>query len=81
MFNYPDYMKNQMNQIRQHVSQQGLSGTAIIDIQPEAGIIRLKVNTVPPENVGPFINGLIQLLSVVLTAANITFKVHVTEDK
>jgi len=39
------------------------------------------VNTVPPENIGPFINGLIQLLSVVLTAANITFKVHVTEDK
>jgi len=75
-----EYM-NQINQIRQQTSQQGLSGTAIIDVQPEAGVIRLKVSTMPPENIGPFINGLIQLLSVVLTAANNTFKVHVTEDK
>ena len=81
MFNYPDYVKNQMNQIRQQTSRQGLSGTPIIDVQPEAGVIRLKVHTVPPENIGPFINGLIQLLNIVLTAANITFKVHVTEDK
>ena len=75
-----EYM-NQINQIRQQVSQSGFSGTAVIDAHPKAGVIRLKVNTVPPENIGPFINGLIQLLNVVLTAANITFKVHVTEDK
>ena len=75
-----EYM-NQINQIRQQVSQSGFSGTAVIDAHPKTGIIRLKVSTTPPENMGPFITGFAQLLNAALAMANVTAKVHIAEDK
>ena len=76
MYNYED----QMNQFRQHMARSGFSGTAIIDVHPSAGIIRIKVNTTPPENLKPFTTGCAQMLNILLAASNIEAKIHVSEE-
>ncbi len=50
MYNYED----QMNQFREHMARSGFSGTAIIDVHPSTGTIRIKVNTTQPEQLKPF---------------------------
>jgi hypothetical protein len=76
MNNYED----QMNQFREHMARSGFSGTAIIDVHPSAGIIRIKVNTTPPQNLKPFTTGWAQMLNIMLTASNIEAKMHVSEE-
>jgi len=61
-YNYED----QMNQFREHMARSGFSGTAIIDVHPSAGIIRIKVNITPPQNLKPFTTGCGQMLNILL---------------
>jgi len=77
MFNYED----QMNQFREQARRAGFSGSAIIDVHPSAGIIRIKVNTTPPENLKPFITGCTQMLNILLAASNIEARVHFAEEE
>ena len=76
MNNYED----QMNQFREHMARSGFSGTAIIDVHPSTGIIRIKVNVTPPENLKPFTTGCGQMLNILLAASNIEPKMHISEE-
>ena len=76
MHNYED----QMNRFRDHMARSGFSGTAIIDVHPSTGIIRIKMNTARPEQLKPFITGYAQMLNILLTASNIEAKMHVSEE-
>lgn len=73
-------MEQQVSQYRQQVAQAGLSGTAILDIHPSSGIIRLKVNLIPPEKIGEFITNYSNFLVMSLSAMNVTTKTHVATE-
>jgi len=76
MYNYED----QMNQFRQHMARSGFSGTAIIDVHPSSGIIRIKVSVTPPEQLKPFTTGCGQMLNILLAASNVEAKMHISEE-
>ncbi len=77
MFNF----QGQLNQSREYARQAGLAGTAIIDVHPGSGIIRIKVNVVPPESTPSFITNYAQFLNMALTALNIEAKVHFAQEE
>jgi len=67
MFNF----EPQMKQFREQMVQAGFSGSAIVDVHPTNGIIRIKVNTSPPENLISFITNYAQFLNISLGVMNI----------
>lgn len=77
MFN----IEGQMNQSREYARQAGLAGNAIIDVHPSSGIIRIKINVVPPESALSFITNYTQFLNMSLTALNIEAKVHLAQEE
>lgn len=77
MFN----LDGQLNQFRQQAAQAGFSGTGILDVQPISGLIRLKLNTVPPEKLSPFTEGFSQCLAMMLNGMNIQVKVHIERER
>jgi hypothetical protein len=77
MFN----LNGQINQLKQQAKQAGFSGTGILDIQPTSGVIRIKLNTVPAENLSTFTERLSQCLAMVLNGMNIQVKVHIEEKR
>ena len=77
MFN----LDGQLNHFRQQAAQAGFSGTGILDVQPISGLIRLKLNTVPPEKLSPFIEGFAQCLAMMLNGMNIQMKVHIERER
>lgn len=66
----------QLAQKKQESAKAGLSGTAILDIHPSTGIIRLRINLVPPEKIGEFIKNYANVITMSLNAANITVKTY-----
>lgn len=76
MFN----LNGQLNHFRQHAAQAGFSGTGILDIHPTSGVIRLKLNTVPPEMLRSFTENFSQALAVMLDGMNIQVKVHIEQE-
>jgi len=77
MFNY----ENQMNQFREQMARAGFSGDAIIDVHPSTGVIRIKVNTTPPENLVSFVTNYVQFLRISLGAMNIEARVHFAQEE
>ena len=77
MFN----LDGQLNQFRQQAAQAGFSGTGILDVQPISGLIRLKLNTVPPEKLSQFTEGFSQCLAMMLNGMNIQVKVHIERER
>jgi len=77
MFN----LDGQLNQFRQQAAQAGFSGTGILDVQPTSGLIRLKLNTVPPEMLRSFTEGFSQCLAMMLSGMNIQMKVHLEQGR
>lgn len=73
-------MDQQVEQARQQAAQAGFSGTAILDIHPRSGIIRIKVSTIPPENVQAFITNYVNFLTMSFNAMNIEVGMHVAEE-
>ena len=73
-------IEKQVNQARQQSAQTGFSGTAILDIHPSTGIIRIKVSPIPPEAVQQFITNYANVLVMSLNALNIDVKTHVAEE-
>jgi len=69
-------IEGQMNQYREQARQAGLAGNAIIDVHPASGIIRIKVNVVPPESTFSFMTNYAHFLNMSLTALTIEAKVH-----
>lgn len=74
-------MEEQVAQYRQQSAQTGFSGTAILDVHPLEGIIRLKVNPTPPGSVKDFTNNYSNMLVMSLNALNIDVKVHVAQEE
>ena len=77
VYNYED----QMNQFREHMARSGFSGTAIIDVHPSAGIIRIKVTVPPPANLATIVANYAQFVSMSLGAMNIEARVHFAEEE
>ena len=75
-----DNFEQQVAQRKQQSAQAGLSGTAILDIHPATGIMRLKINLVPPEKIGEFIKNYANVVTMSLNAANISVKMHTEEE-
>ncbi len=76
MFNY----QQQMNQCKEQMARSGISGSAIIDVQPAKGIIRIKIQTAP-DKLPTIITNFTQLLAMSLGVMNIDAKVHITEEE
>ena len=74
-----DNVEQQIAQQKQQAAQGGLSGTAILDIHPTTGIMRLKINLIPPEKVGEFIRNYANVITMSLNSVNISVKTHITE--
>jgi len=72
-------IEQQVEQHKQQASQGGLSGTAILDIHPTTGIMRLKINLTPPEKIGEFITNYARIITMSLNSVNISVKTHVAE--
>lgn len=70
-------MEQQVAGFRQQAAAAGFSGTAILDIHPTTGIIRLKVNLIPPDKIQEFTTNYSNFLLMSLNAMNITTKTHV----
>jgi len=77
MFNFEEQMK----QVKQQAAQAGFSGTAIVDVHPKQGIVRIKVNTNPPESLVPFMTNYARMLSVFLSGMNIEARVHFADEE
>jgi hypothetical protein len=78
MFN----LEGQLNQSKKQAAQVGFSGTGILDVHPNTGVIRLKLNTVPPQSLEQFTENFSQVLVVMLSGMNVEVKVRVVkEDK
>jgi hypothetical protein len=75
MFNY----QQQMNQCKEQMARAGISGRALIDIQPAKGIIRIKIQATP-EKLPGIIQNYAQVLTMSLGMLNIEAKVHVTQE-
>jgi hypothetical protein len=71
----------QMNQFKEQMAQAGFSGNAIVDVQPEKGVIRIKVNMIPPENLISFVTNYVQILNFSLRAFNVEARVHFAEQE
>lgn len=72
--------EQQIEQARQQVAQTGFSGTAIIDVHPSDGFLRLKVKINSPEKLVEFMTNYPKVLVMSLGMANIQAKVHISED-
>ncbi len=74
-------MEQQVAQSKQQAAQGGLSGTAILDIHPATGIMRLKINLIPPEKIGEFVTNYAKVITMSLNSVNISVKTHVAEEE
>ena len=72
-------IEQQVAQHKQQAAQGGISGTAILDIHPTTGIMRLKINLVPPEKIGEFITNYAKVITMSLNSVNISVKMHMAE--
>jgi len=70
----------QLNQFRQQAAQAGFSGSGIMDVHPSTGVIRLKLNTLPPEALKSFTENFSQALAMMLGGMNIQVKVHIERE-
>ena len=73
-------IQNQLGQSRQQAASTGFSGKAILDVHPELGIIRIKLDIVPPESLGQFTDGFSQMLAMMLGGVNITVKKNISQE-
>ena len=73
-------IEQQVAQQKQQAAQGGLSGTAILDIHPTTGIMRLKINLVPAERLGDFITNYAKVITMSLNAMNVSVKTYVAEE-
>lgn len=71
-------VEQQVAGFRQQMANVGFTGSAIIDIHPNTGIIRIKLN-VPPEKLGQFITNYTNVLKMSLNAMNLEVKTHIEE--
>ena len=74
-------MQNQLGQFQKQAASAGFSGTGIMDVHPELGVIRLKLSTVPSESLREFTANFSQMLTMLLGGLNITVKKHVAEEE
>ena len=77
MYNF----ENQMNQFREQARQAGFSGSAIIDVHPSSGIIRIKMAVPSPANLEAVVANYAQFLSMSLGAMNIEARVRFAEEE
>ncbi len=77
MFNYGD----QMNQFREQARRAGFSGSAIIDVHPSSGIIRIKMAVPQPMSLETIVTNYAKFLSISLGAMNIEARVHFAEEE
>lgn len=73
-------MEQQVENIRQQAVQAGISGSALVDIQPSRGIIRVKVNMPSKEQVRPFTQNYGQVICASLQGLNLSVKRHIAEE-
>lgn len=73
-------MQDQMGQFREQAASTGFSGSAIMDVHPDIGIIRIKINTVPPQALGQFTEGFSQLMTMMLGGVNIAVRKKISKE-
>ena len=77
MFNF----EQQINQTRQQAAEAGFSGSAIVDVHPSKGIVRIKISTSPPESLASFVTNYLQFLNMSLGAMNVEARIHIAEEE
>jgi allantoicase len=73
-------MENQLAKFRQQAAAAGFSGTGIVDVHPDIGVIRLKLNTVPPESLRAFTDSFSQMIALMLGGLNVQVKMHTSKE-
>lgn len=76
MFNF----EQQMNQTKQQAVAAGFSGTAIIDVHPSRGYLRLKLKLSQPDKLSEFMNTYAGVIGMTLGAMNVESKIHISEE-
>ena len=74
------YYGHQVNEVREQAAQAGLSGSAIIDVRPQAGFVRVKVKMNSPEMLPEFMRNYANVLATTLGMMNFEAKIHVSEE-
>ena len=74
-------MENQLAKFRQQAAAAGFSGTGIVDVHPDTGVIRLKLNTVPQESLRAFTDSFSQMIALMLGGLNVQVKIHTSKEK
>jgi len=72
--------QQQVEQARQQVAQAGFAGTAVIDVHPSDGFLRLRVKVDPTEKLMEFMTNYVDIVAMTLAMMNIQVKVHITKD-
>jgi len=70
----------QIEQARQQVALAGFSGTAMIDVHPSDGFLRLKVKVDPADKLTEFMTNYADIVAMTLVIMNIQVKMHITKD-
>ena len=69
----------QMEEAKRQATQAGLSGSAIVDVHPSAGFVRIKVKMNPPEMLPEFMRNYANVLATTLGMMNLETKIHVSD--
>jgi len=72
--------QQQMEQARQQVAQAGFAGSAVIDVHPSDGFLRLKVKVDPADKLMEFMTNYADIVAMTLVMMNIQVGVHVDKD-
>jgi hypothetical protein len=72
--------EQQADQARQHAAAMGISGTAIVDVRPDQGFLRLKVKLNQPDKLPEFMRSYAQVMVMMLRFMNVDAKIHLEED-
>ncbi len=73
-------MQNQFETFRQAAQQQGMGGTAYIDVYPAGGFIRFKLKVTPPERRAEMITNFALALEMMSQAFNLQTNKIINEE-
>ena len=70
----------QIEQARQQVAQVGFAGTAVIDVHPSDGFLRMRVKVDPADKLMEFMTNYADIVTMTLAMMNVQAKVHIDKD-
>jgi hypothetical protein len=73
--------ESQSEQVRGYATAMGLSGSAVVDVHPSRGFLRVKVKLTSPQMLPEFMANYANLVTMTLGAMNVQAKVHINNEE